>query len=70
MKSSSTNLDYMHKMQRNKKIYSEIKSELNREKIQFSMYKLNISSAYSQFASGYQEEDGTTLTGDVIVNLK
>ena len=70
MKSSSTYLDYMHKMQRNKKIYSDLKSKLSYAGLRFNWYTKNINNAYSCFVSGYQEENGATLTGDVIVNLK
>jgi len=57
-------------MQRNKKIYSDLESKLSYAQLRFNWYTQNIGDAYSHFVLGYQEDNGSTFTGDVIVNLK
>lgn len=69
-KSSSTYLDYMNKMQTNKNIYSNIKSKLSYAGLRFNWYAQSINDAYSHFVAGYQEEDGSTFTGQSIEYLK
>ena len=69
MKSSSTYLSYMKKMSVNYNIYSKLYDAIEFTRLNFNNFNKSIGVAYDLFKLGYTENDGSTLTGDKIVNV-
>lgn len=69
MLSSSTYLSYINQLNTNKSIYLNLRTKVKNALFCMTTHTNNLNNAKSHFESGYQEENGSTLTGDLIINV-